>query len=154
MPYKAGVLSGYTMLSRIFRPHVLQACGCFPRRPYFPTGFSSGYPTGPVHPHKMPSTVVAHDRAPGKIIAPETPYAFGMAPHAGWRSRAPNRPRSRRTIGNPAQFFAPVATCRSGQPYIDLTVAQYLFEQRMTLPFINGRAKSQTHRILQPRQLG
>jgi hypothetical protein len=47
-----------------------------------------------------------------------------------------------------------LSTCRSGQPYIDLTVAQYLFEQRMTIPFINGRAKCQTHRILQPRQLG
>jgi hypothetical protein len=49
---------------------------------------------------------------------------------------------------------SPVATCRSGQPCIGLTVAQYLFEQRLTLPFINGRAKCQTHRILQPRQLG
>jgi hypothetical protein len=51
------------------------------------------------------------------------------------------------------QFFSPVATCLSGQPYMDLIVAQYLFAQRVTLPFINGRAKCQTHRILQPRQL-
>jgi hypothetical protein len=30
----------------------------------------------------------------------------------------------------------------------DLMVAEYLFTQRRTLPFINGRGNCQTHRIL------
>jgi hypothetical protein len=28
-------------------------------------------------------------------------------------------------------------------------VAEYLFEQRLTLPFVNGRGQRQTHQILQ-----
>jgi hypothetical protein len=43
-----------------------------------------------------------------------------MAPHAGRRSRAPNRPRSRRTIGNPDcgenNPLSIVQLCRKGIP--------------------------------------
>jgi hypothetical protein len=41
-----------------------------------------------------------------------------MAPHAGRRSRAPNRPRSRRTIGNPGGNEARAVKVVSWKPHV------------------------------------
>jgi hypothetical protein len=70
-----GFLSECTMLSRIFRPCALHA-GVPPEGPVVRRIFRPDAPStldGLVYPHKMSSTVVAYDRAPGKIISPETP---------------------------------------------------------------------------------
>jgi hypothetical protein len=49
------------------------------------------------------------------------------------------------SVSSAARITLPI--CRSGQRYIDLTVAEYLFGQRLTLPFINGRGECQTRWI-------